>query len=157
MKINWSREGQSGTPLVPSGTYKVKIDKHMEVTASTGTPQIRWFATITEGGGPSCIGMTLLDHTPLTEKALWKLGTFVRVAGVPTDKLGDMDTKGAAFQKVLDLVDGREMYWEVILSVYNGRKSNKVEGYMPAMEQDLVDVDNLDDIPDFVVKDKEPF
>lgn len=154
LSIDWRKESDGNSDntkqeMVPQNTYAVEVNKWEKVKAGTGTPQVRWFAKITDGPFK---GVSLLDHTPLTEKALWKIATFVKVCGIPVQSLPKMDINGEKFTRILDLCKGRKMYWEVIISVYNGRKSNKVEGYIPEMTQDPVDLSNLEDIPSWVTE-----
>lgn len=138
MVMDWEKAGGGGDRRkYPTGTYKVEITGWQEVVSKTGTPQIRWFATIVipdefKGG-------TMIDHTPLTDKALWKLATLVKGCGVDLAGLPKMGIGSDAFKKVLDTCVHRQSFWDVKLDEqYN---NNKVEAYMPVPDVDAIKPD----------------
>ena len=80
-QINWSKESEGGDYMVyPDGTYKVAINGFEEVTASTGTQQIRWKATILEP--IEYVGKPITTHTALTEKSYWRIARLVKACGI---------------------------------------------------------------------------
>ena len=137
-EIDWGKEAGG---LVEDGTYRVRINDYEEVKASTGTDQIRWHAEIIEGPHT---GRTLIDHTPLTQKSLWRLATLVQACGIDTSKLGKMVLKSNEFYKVLDLCKHRTTYWDVFTDTHNGKKSNKVQGYFHDANNDVLDPAEVD-------------
>jgi len=106
--IDWKKETRQN-PIYPNGTYKVKLDSYERVTASTGTRQIRWRAEIVEPKEHT--GRTIIEHTALTEKALWKVANLVYGFGIDTMKLGNMSTESSAFDEVCRACKGRTAYW----------------------------------------------
>jgi len=109
MIVDW--ESESERMVYPAGTYKVVIDSFERVTASTGTEQVRWFAKIVEPLEHK--DRTIVDHTAITEKALWRLIKFVSATGVDVKSLGKMDTSSPSFDSVLAKTKGRTMFWRV--------------------------------------------
>lgn len=133
--------------LIPENVYKVLVERYEYVKAATGTEQIRWYAKI---AGGDYDGKSLIDHTPLTEAASWKIGSFIHHAGIDIKSLPKLNTNSEAFRKVLTACCGREMYWYVIQDTYNGKVNNKVSEYKKVDEDAEGEVVDLEDIPDFM-------
>jgi hypothetical protein len=132
--MDWGKEAESTGQTYPAGTYKVVIDRWERVTAKTGTPQIRWYASIQMP--EKYLGKFIVDHTPLTEKALWRCAILVKACGIDVNKLGKMDTNGSAFAKVLDSCKGRAAYWRLTIEPdLNGIERNRIDDYQPDTEQ----------------------
>ncbi|KKL59057.1 hypothetical protein LCGC14_2219130 [marine sediment metagenome] len=148
MNIDFPKIDISGnTEIYPEGVYKVRIDRHEPCTASTGTEQIRWFSKVTEG---EFKGKSMVDHTPLTEASQWKIGSFIHHSGIDIKKLPKLNTDSTTFQQILNKVDGREMYWYVIQSVFNGKTSNKVQEYKRVNEDEPLEEIQLEEVPEFL-------
>lgn len=147
MNIDFPKIDIGGAELLPEGVYKVKIDRHEPCTASTGTDQIRWFSKVTEG---EFKGKSLIDHTPLTQAAQWRIGSFIHHSGIDLKKLPKLNTESDQFKQVLNKVDGREMYWYVIQSTFNGKISNKVQEYKRVDEDEPLEEIQLEETPDFL-------
>ncbi len=134
--IDWSKESEGKYETYPAGTYKVEITGYELTTANNEkkTPQVRWFAEIKEP--EKYAGKKIVDHTALTEKALWRLAELVKAAGLDLKALGKMEIGSASFKNVLDKVVRRQMYW---LVEYDGKyKNNKVEDYSPVEGQEAL-------------------
>ena len=143
--MNWNTGEQE---LIPAGTYKVEIQKWEDCPASTGTPQIRWYATIIDG---PYVGVTLLEHTATSEKALWRVAKFVSSCGVKVNALPEMQVGSELFNRVLDTCRGRQVNWLIEVSTYNGKKKNKPLDYIREAEQPDIDVEvGLEEEPDFL-------
>ena len=145
--IDWDKEGEGSFTVYPAGTHKVKINKWEQVTAKTGTKQIRWSSTIMtdEITGPFTV------HTPLTDKALWKIAKLVKACGFKD--LGKMEIGSLAFNKVLDGCIGRTAYWTISIGPdQKGNERNEVDDFRPDNEQEVLslDVASNDDTPDFL-------
>jgi hypothetical protein len=137
MKINW--EDEQERMVYPDGTYKVIIDSFEKVTAKTGTEQIRWFAKIIEPTEHR--DRTIVDHTALTEKALWRLIKFVSACGLDVKALGQMDTSSPEFDMVLQKCKGRSVFWRVSVGKdQNGLPRNEVADFVNDLEQPEVPV-----------------
>jgi hypothetical protein len=135
--------------VYPEGIYKVKIDKYEMKKASTGTEQVRWYGRIAEGPYK---GKTVLDHCALSDKALWKIGSFIHHAGFNLKKLPKLNTNSESFKRVLQSCVGREMYWYLIVDTYNGKDNNKTSDYKRLEQYEGMDGDEveLEDIPEFL-------
>ena len=141
--MDWDKEKQ--VKVFPDGTYKVVIEKQERCTASTGTPQIRWYAKILE---PSEFkGKSFCIHTPLTEKSLWKVASLVDGCGL-TD-LPPIDTESELFAKITATCVGRTAYWRNAKSTYEGSERNEIVNFSQDTDQNLITVSLKDDTPEF--------
>ena len=132
MIVDW--ESESDRVVYPTGTYKVIIDNFEKVTAGTGPEQIRWFAKIVEPLEHA--SRTIVDHTALTEKAMWRLIKFISAAGIDVKALGKMDTTSPQFDGVLAQTKGRSMFWRVEEAKNNkGLPSNNVVDFVNDLDQ----------------------
>lgn len=149
MKMNWKKENETGGGTYPEGTYRVQVDAWEYTEASTGTKQIRWRCVIREP--ETLVGKKLTEHTALTAKSLWRVANWVAACGINVDNLGEMDTDGPAFTKVLDSCVNRELYVRVGLAVNpkTGRERNEILDYQ-AVSTESVDVDMDADVPEFL-------
>ena len=144
-EIDWGKEtnGSGDREVHEAGTYKVQCKNWEECEASTGTKQIRWFDTIVEPKASA--GKTIVDHTALSEKALWRLATRVQSFGVDMSEGGKMVIGSPAFKKVLDAVKGRTAFLTITKDEqYN---NNKVDSYAadPSAEIEVPTVDVAED------------
>lgn len=152
MKMDWEKEAnaEGGTFTVyPEGTYKVCINSFEQVTASTGTKQIRWKTSIVLP--TSYAGKPFTIHTPLTEKALWKLAKLVKACGVDTKALGTTEVGSNAFLHALERCNRRTAYWHLaVVSDNKGNPKNEVDDFKLDDEQQLQETVEIDDIPEFL-------
>jgi hypothetical protein len=148
--MDWEKEAQREYIVYPEGTYKLQVDSWEEVIASTGTPQIRWHLVIRMP--EKYVGKKVTEHTPLTEKALWRLATFVKACGIDLSKLGKMETQTPVFYKVLDACKNRHLWVRLSVGVTpNGKQKNNFEDYQPEDDAKVeVKVDADDDVPAFL-------
>jgi len=145
--MNWEKESQKQNPIYPEGTYKVKISKVERVTASTGTPQLRWYASILDPA--EHVGRSMVVHTPLTEKALWKVASLIHGCSVNTAKLSNMDTSSELFDKVCKTCVGRNSFWRNVPSADNkGNPRNDIIQFLQDTNQDIIDFVDGGDVPD---------
>jgi hypothetical protein len=148
-QIDWAKEGKNDYTVYPEGTYKVSITGYEQVTASTGTLQIRWRSTIMEPA--EFIGKPITMHTPLTEKSLWKIARLVKACGIDIVSLGKMEIGSSAFLKVLESCIRRTTYWHLLQVPDNkGNPRNEVDDFRADSEQQPISVTNEDDIPPFL-------
>jgi hypothetical protein len=153
MEVNWEKEA-SNNPVYPTGTYKVRIKATEPVTASTGTQQIRWKAEIISPEEHA--GRSMVDHTALTEKALWRLANMVNAAGVDLKSAGVTDTNSPAFQNIVQSCVGRTMYWrnEQGTNPNTGAPKNNIVEYIQDSEQAVLKPADLNaDMPDSIAWD----
>ena len=143
-EIDWGKETSGGDREVhEAGTYKVQCKSWEECEASTGTKQIRWFDTIVEPKASE--GKTIVDHTALSEKALWRLAARVQAFGVDMSAGGKMAIGSPAFKKVLDAVKGKTAFLTITKDEqYN---NNKVVDYAedPSVTAEVPTVDVTED------------
>lgn len=147
-QMNWKQETRNN-PVYPAGTYKVRCESWERVKASTGTPQIRWKCLIEAPIEHQ--GRTIIDHTALTEKALWRVANMVSGFGVKVDSV--MDTDGSAFNEVCQACVGRSAYWRnAEAKDPNGNPKNDIVEYKADDQQEMVAFDHSDlsELPDFV-------
>ena len=150
IRMNWDKESQgSGDYQVyPDGTYKVSITGFEQVTASTGTPQIRWKATILEP--QEYVGKPITMHTALTEKSLWKLARLVKACGLDVKALGQCEINTPAFLHVLDQCCRRSTYWHLIVTPNpKGQPRNEVDDFKVDQDQEAPSIVE-DDVPEFL-------
>lgn len=149
MDMDWGKEVPQGLEVYPEGTYKVMILDYKRVPASTGTPQIRWRAKILEPA--EFEGKTILDHTALTEKSLWRVAWLVSACGIEVEKLGKMAVNSAAFEQVLENCKGRTIYWHLTVGIApNGHERNTIDDYKRDDQQPPVEFIKQEDVPDFL-------
>lgn len=150
--INWDKESQGGDLTVyPEGTYKVSITGYEQVTASTGTQQIRWRATILEP--TDYINKPITTHTALTDKSLWKIARLVKACGIDMKALGTMEVNSPAFLKVLDRTLRRTTYWHLTVTLDNkGKERNEIDDFKLDSEQavELAADNSIDETPEFL-------
>jgi len=147
VQCNFGKETSEGYQVYPASTYKVVINDWERSKARTGTPQIRWKAQIIEGPFK---GKPITEHTPLTEKALWKVANLIYGAGVDARKL-NLDTSSTAFDQILNACKGRKSYWLLSEDTdNNGKLRNNVDSYSQVEDQEIVEFEMPDDAPDFV-------
>jgi len=151
MKMNWEKEGAGGDfQVYPEGTYKVSINDYEPVTASTGTKQIRWKATIMEP--KEYLGKPVTLHTALTDKSLWKIARLVKACGFDLKALGTQETGSPAFYKILDSCKRRTSFWHMAVVMDNkGKDKNEIDDFKtdPDQAADWSE-EKIDDEPEFL-------
>jgi hypothetical protein len=156
MIMDWGKESEGGELHVyPEGTYKVSVNSFEKVTASTGTEQIRWKATILEP--VEYVGKPITIHTALTDKSLWRVARLVKACGVDVKSLMKMEVLSPAFMQVLEACCRRTSYWHMIVTPNNkGQERNEVDDFRLDEEQEIVSIPQGDEeIPDFLKEVKE--
>jgi len=146
-EMNWGKErDKQQFTIYPTGTYKVRIIsfEHTIANNEKQTPQIRWKAEIIEPD--EYRGKTILEHTALTEAALWRTFNFINACNIDTSNLPNMDTEGVAFNKVLNACRERTMYWYIREELSNrGNPRNVVDNYKADPDQEISTVDIEED------------
>lgn len=143
--MDWSSHGNDRA-VFPDGTYKVEVTNWEQVESKKGTPQIRWYGKVVASGDPQYMDKTIVEHTALTEAALWRVAKFVEAYQVDTSDLPKMTVGSIAFNKVLDTVIGRTAYWNV---TYDEQyDNNKVEDYLPDDDIESISLDEKEEVDD---------
>ena len=135
-----------------------KVKVNMEgVESFTRCPEGEWLARLkkadmgeVQGSGDDCIkaqfevikgsakGNTVFETFSLTEKALWKLKSFLDAVGMKSNGKLTLD---------LDKMEGKVCIIDVIHYEYNGQKRAKISSYIkPGEDEDDEDEDDDDDI-----------
>lgn len=117
------------------GKHLVRLKKIEEKTASTGSPMLEAQFEVIKG---SSTGATLYDNFVLTEKALWKLKSYLSVVGMKVDGRVALD---------LDKLVGKQCMVEVGHEEYNGQTKARINDYKK-LELDPVDEDEDEDYED---------
>lgn len=136
---------------------KVKVDMN-GVESFTRCPEGEWLAKLKkadmgeiQGSGDDCIkaqfevikgsakGNTVFETFSLTEKALWKLKSFLEAAGMKSDGKFTLD---------LDKMEGKICIIDVIHDEYNGQKRAKIASYIKPGDESDDDIDDDDEIID---------
>lgn len=129
-----------------------KVKVNMEgVESFTRCPEGEWLAQLkkaemgeVQGSGDDCIkaqfevikgsakGNTVFETFSLTEKALWKLKSFLDAAGMKSNGKLTLD---------LDKMEGKVCIIDVIHDEYNGQKRAKISSYIKPGEDEDEDED----------------
>lgn len=136
-----------------------KVKVNMEgVESFTRCPEGEWLAQLkkadmgeVQGSGDDCIkaqfevikgsakGNTVFETFSLTEKALWKLKSFLDAAGMKSNGKLTLD---------LDKLEGKVCIIDVIHDEYNGQKRAKISSYIKPGEDEDDDEDEEDEDED---------
>lgn len=142
-----------------------KVKVNMEgVESFTRCPEGEWLAQLkkaemgeVQGSGDDCIkaqfevikgsakGNTVFETFSLTEKALWKLKSFLYAVGMKSNGKLTLD---------LDKMEGKVCIIDVIHDEYNGQKRAKISSYIKPGEDDDEDED-IDDEDEDIDEDEE--
>lgn len=150
MDIDWKKAANGTKEIYPEATYKVRITNWEDCTASTGTPQVRWFAEIVKPEEPHG-GKTIVEHTPLTETSLFRIANFVQACGISLDNVDKMVVGSAAFKAILDSCKERTTYWKVTVNEEFG--NNKIDDYLLDEEQEIIEPKTPVDASPFATKE----
>lgn len=144
-----------------------KVKVNMEgVESFTRCPEGEWLAQLkkaemgeVQGSGDDCIkaqfevikgsakGNTVFETFSLTEKALWKLKSFLDAAGMKSNGKLTLD---------LDKMEGKVCIIDVIHDEYNGQKRAKISSYIkPGEDEDGDEDEDIDDEDEDIDEDEE--
>ena len=143
-----------------------KVKVNMEgVESFTRCPEGEWLAQLkkaemgeVQGSGDDCIkaqfevikgsakGNTVFETFSLTEKALWKLKSFLDAVGMKSTGKLTLD---------LDKMEGKVCIIDVIHDEYNGQKRAKISAYIKPGEDEDDEDDDIDDDEDIDDEDDE--
>ncbi len=148
--MNWQKEASGNNPVYPSGTYKIQCTDFERIKASTGTSQIRWKAKIILPEAHA--GRTIVDHTALTEKALWRVANMIGGFGIDLSQLSSMSTDPGEFDAICKFCLGRTAFWrnEESINPNTGAPRNNIVEYIRDQDQEVITPRLEDEAPDFV-------
>jgi hypothetical protein len=140
---------RSNIEVLPAGSYKVRLDKWEKCVARTGMEQIRYYATVVDGEHED---KPLIDHLALSDAAHWRVAWFIKESLGWTKEdmqaIGKMEIGSERFNRCLDMAKGRTMFWVIQIDpTYN---NNKVTEYIDDPDAGRFDVEELEDVPDWV-------
>jgi hypothetical protein len=145
-------EPGNSSPVLPGGSYNVKIVSHEKTTASTGTPQILWKAEVVDGDHS---GSAVSTYTALTDNAIWKVANLIGATGIGY-KANALDTEASEFTQLCNLTVGRTSYWLNVEGQDNkGIPRNNIVKFEQDADQDKTDFEPTDDSP--FAEDESPF
>lgn len=145
-----------------------KVKVNMEgVESFTRCPEGEWLAQLkkaemgeVQGSSDDCIkakfevikgsakGNTVFETFSLTEKALWKLKSFLDAVGMKSNGKLTLD---------LDKMEGKVCIIDVIHDEYNGQKRAKISSYIkPGEDEDDEDEDDDDEDDDIDEEEEAP-
>ncbi|GEM_PF-5580580 len=145
-KMSWKN---SRNRVVEPNTYHVVVNSWKDYVSANKNDCVIFEYEIIGPEGNEEIGATLSDFFPLTEKAQWRLATFVNTCGVQVAEQPDMDTSSEVFKRILSACEGRKLWITVSKGPKpDGAMGNKVVDYLPDDDQEPADV--VDEVPPFL-------
>lgn len=134
-KIKVNMTGVESYTRCPEGEHLAKLKKIEEGTVQgSGDDCLKAQFEVIKGEGKGCL---VFETFSLTEKALWKLKSFLEAAGTKADGKMVLD---------LDKLEGKTCIIDVIHDEYNGVKRAKIASYMKPSEVEDDDDEDVDDI-----------
>jgi hypothetical protein len=123
---------KAGTPTapeytVPAGDYKLRVVEAKADSSKSGNSMIKLKLRVVKGDGTD--GPALFDYLVFADSSFWKIDAFLKSSGKHP---GD----GEAFPFEPEIDDtfpdliGLEVEASLTVDEYNGRKSNKIGGYL---------------------------
>lgn len=134
-KVKVNMEGVESFTRCPEGEWLAKLKKvDMGEVQGSGDDCIKAQFEVIKG---SAKGNTVFETFSLTEKALWKLKSFLDAAGMKSNGKLTLD---------LDKMEGKVCIIDVIHDEYNGQKRAKISSYIkPGEDEDDEDIDDEDE------------
>lgn len=142
-KVKVNMEGVESFTRCPEGEWLAKLKKaDMGEVQGSGDDCIKAQFEVIKG---SAKGNTVFETFSLTEKALWKLKSFLDAAGMKSNGKLTLD---------LDKMEGKVCVIDVIHDEYNGQKRAKISSYIkPGEDED--DDEDIDDEDEDIDEDEE--
>jgi hypothetical protein len=138
MKMDWKKETSDEMTVYPAGTYYARMSGYERVEAKTGTKQIRWKFEILEPDQYK--SKTILEHTALTEAALWRTANLVRALSVDTSNCPSSDTDHHHFDVILETCKERKLFLHVKEEIgQNGSPRNSIVDYKRDESEEMIE------------------
>ena len=142
-KVKVNMEGVESFTRCPEGEWLAKLKKaDMGEVQGSGDDCIKAQFEVIKG---SAKGNTVFETFSLTEKALWKLKSFLDAVGMKSTGKLTLD---------LDKMEGKVCIIDVIHDEYNGQKRAKISSYIKPGEDEDED-ENIDDEDEDIDEDEE--
>lgn len=135
-KVKLNMEGVESFTRCPEGEWFAKVKKvEMGEIQGSGDDCLKAQLEVIKGEAKGCV---VYETFSLSEKALWKLKSFLEAVGLKATGKFTLD---------LDKLEGKTCVIEVIHDEYNGTKRAKISTYLKptAADEDDEDVDDEDD------------
>lgn len=132
-RVNLDMTGVESYTRCPEGEWLAKVSKIEEGTVQgSGDDCLKARFEVIKGSAKGC---NVFETFSLTEKALWKLKSFLEAIGMRANGKISLD---------LDKLEGKVCVIDVIHDEYNGTKRAKISSYTKP-EEDLDDEDEDED------------
>lgn len=129
---------------VSEGVHTAKVVEILEKTSQGGDPMLQFAFEVTKGDDK---GGRVFESFVLTDKALWKLKSFLQAIGMKADGKLKLD-----LDKLIGKVCDIEVFWDE----YNGQTRAKISDYYKAGKgSNAPDADEDDDDEDEIEDDDE--
>lgn len=137
-KVKLDMTGVESYTRCPEGEHLARVKKaEMGTVQGSGDDCIKAVFEVIKGDGKGC---NVFETFSLSEKALWKLKSFLSAIGLKCD---------GKFQLDLDKVEGKICVIDVIHEEYNGQKRAKIDAYIKQSSDDEdEDEDEVEDDED---------
>lgn len=124
-KVKLDMTGVESYTRCPEGEHVARVKKaEMGTVQGSGDDCIKAVFEVLKGEGKGC---NVFETFSLSEKALWKLKSFLSAIGLKCD---------GKFQLDLDKVEGKICVIDVIHEEYNGQKRAKIDSYLKQSSDD---------------------
>lgn len=143
-KVKVNMEGVESFTRCPEGEWLAKLKKvDMGEVQGSGDDCLKAQFEVIKG---SAKGNTVFETFSLTEKALWKLKSFLDAVGMKSNGKLTLD---------LDKMEGKVCIIDVIHDEYNGQKRAKIASYIKPGEDEDDEDEDIDDDEDIEDEDDE--
>ena len=143
-RVNLDMTGVESYTRCPEGEWLAKVSKIEEGTVQgSGDDCLKARFEVIKGSAKGC---NVFETFSLTEKALWKLKSFLEAIGMRANGKISLD---------LDKLEGKVCVIDVIHDEYNGTKRAKISSYIKP-EEDLDDEEDEDEDEDEEEEEEAP-
>lgn len=143
-KLKLDMSGVETFTRCPEGEHVVKVKKaEMGTVQGSGDDCVKAVFEVIKGDAK---GAQVFETFSLSEKALWKLKSFLQAIGIKADGKFTLD---------LDKIEGKICSVDVIHEEYNGQKRAKISDYLKASSSKDEDDDEDEDDDDEEDEDEE--
>lgn len=142
-KVKLDMTGVESYSKASEGIHTAKVVEILEKTSQGGDDMLQFAFEIIKGDDK---GSRVFENFVLTDKALWKLKSFLQAIGMKADGKMVLD---------LDKLLGKICDIEVFHDDYNGQKRAKISDYYKVGKGGSTDTEDDDDIDDDEDEDEE--
>ena len=136
-RVNVNMTGVESYTRCPEGEWLARLTKIEEGTVQgSGDDCLKARFEVIKGSAKGC---TVFETFSLTERALWKLKSFLEAVGMKANGKLSID---------LDKLEGKVCIIDVIHDEYNGSKRAKISAYIKPDEEDEVEDDDEEEEED---------